>query len=73
MYSFQLWGVIKQNYTMDELELYYIFPLMMVLVPFVYLVRARLFSKVRSADLKSFEEELSAKKTVWEQIKDLFQ
>ncbi|MEZ4857796.1 MAG: hypothetical protein R2781_03210 [Flavobacteriaceae bacterium] len=73
MYAFQLWGVIKQNYTMDELELYYIIPLMMVLVPFVYLIRAKLFAKVRGNDLKSFEKELGQTRTLWQQIKDLFQ
>ncbi len=72
MYSFQLWGVINQNYNMDELEIYYIIPLMMVIVPFVYLIRAKLFAKVRGADLKSFEEELGQNRSVWQQIKDLF-
>ncbi|PKA84098.1 hypothetical protein ATE92_2268 [Ulvibacter sp. MAR_2010_11] len=72
MYSFQLWGIFNQNRNLDELELYYILPLMMFLVPAVYLVRAKLFSNLRKDDLKSFEEELMLKKTAWQQIKDLF-
>ncbi len=44
----------------------------MVLVPFVYLIRAKLFAKVREDDLKSFEEELMTEKTLWQQVKDLF-
>jgi hypothetical protein len=72
MYSFQLWAVINQNTSPDEIELYYIIPLMMVLVPFVYLIRAKLFAKVREDDLKSFEEELMTKRTFWQQVKDLF-
>lgn len=72
MYSFQLWGVIQQNYTMDELEIYYIIPLMMIIVPFVYLIRAKLFAKVRGNDLQTFEEELGQKRSMWQQIKDLF-
>jgi hypothetical protein len=72
MYSFQLWGVINESNNIDELELAYIFPLMMVLVPAVYLIRARLFNKVRGYNLESFEEDLLVKKTWWEQIKDLF-
>ena len=55
-----------------ELEIYYLIPLMMVLVPFVYLIRAKLFSKIRGRDLESFEAELLEKKSVWGQIKDLF-
>jgi hypothetical protein len=72
MYSFQLWGVINESNQLDELELVYIFPLMMFLVPLVYLIRAKLFNKMRGDDLKSFEAELMEKKTTWQQIKDLF-
>ena len=72
MYSFQLWGVIRQNFTTDELEIFYVIPLMMVLVPFVYLIRARLFSKVRGDTLEQFEEELGNKRTFLQQITDLF-
>jgi hypothetical protein len=72
MYAFQLWGIVNQNNNPDELELYYILPLMMFLVPAVYLVRAKLFAKVRGDDLSSFEEELGAKRSTWQQLKDLF-
>jgi hypothetical protein len=72
MYSFQLWGVINQNEGLDEIELFYILPLMMVLVPAVYLIRAKLFNKVRGNDLRQFEEELGQKQSVWQQILDLF-
>jgi hypothetical protein len=72
MYTFQLWGVINESNNIDELELVYLFPLMMVLVPIVYLIRAKLFNEVRGNDLKSFEEDLLIKRTLWEQIKDLF-
>lgn len=72
MYAFQLWGIVNESQNLDELELIYILPLMMVLVPFVYLIRAKLFNSIRSDDLKSFEEELSVEKSYWQQIKDLF-
>ena len=72
MYAFQLWGVINESQNLDELELVYILPLMMFLVPTVYLIRARLFNQVRGNDLKSFEEDLLVNKTLWGQIKDLF-
>jgi hypothetical protein len=73
MYSFQLWGVINESNNIDELELIFIFPLMMVLIPAVYLIRARLFNSVRGNDLESFEKELLVQKSLWGQIKDLFQ
>ena len=72
MYAFQLWGVINESNDLDELELYYIIPLMMVLVPAVYLIRAKLFNKVRGDDLQEFEEDLLTKKSIWQQVKDLF-
>lgn len=73
MYTFQLWGVIKQNTSVDELEFIYLVPLMMIIIPVVYLIRAKLFNKIRGNDLQSFEEELMQKKSTWQQIKDLFQ
>ncbi|MBX2827238.1 MAG: hypothetical protein KTR22_03710 [Flavobacteriaceae bacterium] len=72
MYTFQLWNIISQNTSVDEIEIYYIIPMMMVLVPAVYLVRAKLFAKIRGADLQSFEEELGQQRSLWQQIKDLF-
>ncbi len=73
MYTFQLWGLINQNRLLDEVELYYVLPLMMVVIPFVYVIRAKLFANIHDQDLKSFEEELGKKRTFWQQIKDLFQ
>ena len=72
MYSFQLWGIINESNDFDEVELIYILPLMMILIPFVYVIRAKLFAKIRYDDLTTFEEELSQKRSTWQQIKDLF-
>ena len=72
MYSFQLWGIINENRGLDELELYLLFPLMMVIVPLIYLIRAKLFNEITGNDLTAFEEELSANKSLVQQLKDLF-
>lgn len=72
MYAFQLAGIIQENRGLDELELYYIIPIMMFLVPFVYLIRAKLFDKVRGTDLAKFEEDLAKPMTLWDQFLDLF-
>jgi hypothetical protein len=45
---------------------------MMVVIPAVYVIRAKLFANIHKDDLKSFEEELSQKRSTWQQIKDLF-
>ena len=73
MYSFQLWGVINESNNLDSLELYYLIPLMLVLVPSVYLIRAKLFHSLNDKDMSSFEKELSQVKNTRQQIKDLFQ
>ena len=72
MYIFQLWGIINESRGMDEVELIYILPLMMILIPSVYVIRSKLFAKIRDNDLTTFEEELSQKRSSWQQIKDLF-
>jgi len=73
MYLFQLWSIINVANDLDEVELIYLIPLLMILVPFVYLIRAKLFAKIRGSDLKAFEEELGQQRSVWQQLKDLFQ
>ncbi|MEM0516767.1 MULTISPECIES: hypothetical protein [Aequorivita] len=72
MYVFQLFNLIKQNFGVDEVEIIYVIPIMMVVIPFVYLIRAKLFSQMRQDDLKSFEKELLEKQSIWQQIKELF-
>lgn len=72
MYSFQFLTIINQSNGIDEVELIYIIPLLLILVPAVYLIRAKLFSKIRGNDLDQFEAELGTQRTFWQQILDLF-
>lgn len=74
MYVFQLINAINQdvNPSVDEVELLWLVPIMLIVVPFVYLIRAKLFNKLRGDDLKTFEEELKQEKGLWGQLKDLF-
>ncbi|XLS27503.1 hypothetical protein ACJD0Z_09875 [Flavobacteriaceae bacterium M23B6Z8] len=60
MYAFQLFGTISsETLILDEVELFYLFPIMMVIIPFVYWIRLRLFDKlVYGIDLKEIEREL---------------
>ncbi|WP_310991864.1 hypothetical protein [Aequorivita marina] len=71
MYIFQLYSIVKQNYNVDEVEIIYVIPIMMVVIPLVYLIRAKLFNKMRQNDLHSFEKDLLEKKPIWKQIKEL--
>ena len=72
MYSFQLWSILKGVDNVDERELLYIIPLMMIIVPLVYLIRAKLFNSIRGNDLQAFEKDLMVKKTVLQQLRELF-
>jgi len=71
-YIFQLWGLINQNRRLDEVELVYMIPVMLVIIPTVYLIRAKLFYKIRESDLSEFEEELKKERTLLQELKDLF-
>jgi len=72
MYAFQLWGIINQSLDLDEVELSYVILLMFIIVPAVYLIRAKLFAKIRQDDLQAFEEDLAKEKTMLQQLRDLF-
>ncbi|MCT8340342.1 hypothetical protein MG296_09775 [Flavobacteriaceae bacterium TK19130] len=73
MFAFQLFSVINDDASfVDEIEIWWLLPIMLVVIPMVYLIRAKLFQKIRGEDLASFEKELMEKKTFWQQFKDLF-
>ncbi len=73
MFAFQLFNVINDDAgIVDEVEIWWLFPIMLIIVPLVYLIRAQLKNNLTDKDMKSFEEELGQKKSFWGQIKDLF-
>lgn len=61
MYTFQLISVINDDSkTVDEVEIYYVLPVMMIIVPIVYFIRIKLFDKyVYGIDLKKIDAELA--------------
>lgn len=73
MFLFQLITVINDDirYT-DETEFWYVLPIMLIIVPFVYLMRMKLFRSINSGDLDDLEEDLLKEKGFFDQIKDLF-
>lgn len=72
MYLFQTWGLVNQTRNADEVELLYMIPVMLVIIPAVYLIRAKVFNRMRGDNLREFEEELKQKRTIWDELKDLF-
>ncbi|MFD0862154.1 hypothetical protein ACFQ1M_08030 [Sungkyunkwania multivorans] len=63
MYSFQLFGALNDDIKyVDEVEIYYIIPIMMVIIPLVYWIRIKLFDKyILGIDLEKMEKELKEK------------
>ena len=73
MFAFQLFSVINDDVGItDEVEIWWLFPIMLVIVPLVYLIKAKLSYKLIGKDLKTFEEELGTQKNFLQQIRDLF-
>lgn len=60
MYMFQFVSAINDSFQyVDEFEIYYVIPVMMVVTPIVYLIRLKLFDKVvHGIDLKEIDREL---------------
>ncbi|WP_255505871.1 hypothetical protein [Mesonia sp. K4-1] len=73
MYLFQLVSVINDDITyFDVVEIWFLIPIMAVIVPVVYLIRAKLFASIHRNDLDDIEEDLLKQKGFFGQIKDLF-
>lgn len=73
MYLFQF--ISAANYDIqfiDEVEIWFLIPVMAIIVPLVYLIRAKLFAQMHGNNLDDFEKELQTKKGPFTQIKDLF-
>ena len=59
MFVFQIAGLIQQERYLDEIEIYWLIPIMMVVTPFVYFIRIKLFDKhVLGIDLEAIDAEL---------------
>lgn len=73
MFAFQMLNALNDDLQyFDLVELWYIFPMMLVIVPFIYLIRAKLFSEINDEDLEEFERKIRAKRNIFQQIGDLF-
>tara|TARA_R110000868_G_scaffold156072_1_gene382736 strand:- start:110 stop:694 length:585 start_codon:yes stop_codon:yes gene_type:complete len=59
MFSFQLFSQINEDRFLDETEIYWLIPIMLVITPFVYFIRVKLFDKhVLGIDLEAMDAEL---------------
>ncbi len=76
MYVYQIFTTISDDLKyVDSNQLIYLIPIMAVIVPSVYLIRARIFNKINEANksLEELEEEFKiSPKNFWGKIKEYF-
>ncbi len=76
MYIYQIMGFFNENTQfIDESQLIYLIPVMAIIVPTIYLIRARIFNRINEANksLEELEEEFKiSPKNFWEKVKEYF-
>ncbi|WP_241657675.1 hypothetical protein [Hyunsoonleella pacifica] len=76
MYLYQILGIFnEENSYLDEFQLIYMIPVMAIVIPSIYLIRARIFNRMNEADksLQELEDEFKATpKNFWGKIKQYF-
>ncbi|WP_308991919.1 hypothetical protein QLS71_016680 [Mariniflexile litorale] len=76
MYVFQIFSLIHGDTKyLDEFQLMYLIPVMAVIVPSIYLIKAQIFNKINDASksMEELEEEFKmSPKNFWEKIKQYF-
>ncbi|PWI29255.1 hypothetical protein DI383_12505 [Flavobacteriaceae bacterium LYZ1037] len=76
MYLYQIFGIFNDNISfVDEFQLMYLVPLMAIIIPTIYLIRAKMFDKLNTASktMEELEDEFMIKpKNIWEKIKQYF-
>ncbi|NMH88308.1 hypothetical protein HHX25_12385 [Flavivirga sp. Y03] len=76
MYLYQIFGLFnaEQSY-LDEFQLVYMIPVMAIIIPSIYLIRARIFNRINEANktLEELEEEFKiSPKNFWAKVKEYF-
>jgi len=76
MYLFHIFQVFNaESQYLDEFQLIYMIPVMAIVIPSIYLIRARIFNKINDANksLEELEEEFKiSPKNFWGKVKDYF-
>ncbi len=76
MYVFQIIETLNSDlYFTDRNLILYLLPLMIIIVPSIYLVRARIFNHINTANktMQDLEDQLTFRpKTIWGKIKQYF-
>ena len=76
MYSYQIFITLNDDLKyVDSNQLIYLIPIMAIIIPSIYLIRAQIFNKINDADksLEELEDEFKiSPKNFWSRIKEYF-
>jgi len=75
MYIYQLISVFYDDQYLDKFQLIYMIPIMAIVIPSIYLIRARLFNEINmvSKSMEELEDEFKmSPKNFWDKIKQYF-
>ncbi|MBT8325806.1 MAG: hypothetical protein HKN99_02105 [Winogradskyella sp.] len=76
MFAFQILSALNDdNRFMDEFHIVWLLPVMAIVIPSIYLLRARMFNRINDADktMEELEEEFKIKpKTFMDKVKQYF-
>lgn len=76
MYTYQIFTTLNEDFSfVDSNQLIYLLPIMAVIIPSIYLIRARIFDQINQATktMEELEEEFKMRpKSFWGKVKDYF-
>ncbi len=75
MYIYQIIALFYDDLILDEFQLMYMLPVMAIIIPSIYLIRAQMFDKINNADktMQELEDEFMIKpKGIWNKVKQYF-
>lgn len=76
MYAYQIFITLNDDMLfIDSNQLIYMIPIMAIMIPTIYLIRARMLNQINNANksMEELEEEFKMKpKTLWDKIKQYF-
>ncbi len=74
MFAFQLVAsIIEETDAMDEFHLMYLIPMMAIIIPSIYLIRAKMFNRITSQSMQDIEDEYRlGPKSIWDKVKEFF-
>lgn len=73
MYIYQINGTLIEDLRVDSNQLMYLFPIMAIIIPSIYLIRARIFNRINKKTMQELEDEFRiGPKGFFDRLKDYF-